>query len=149
MTSRIGFLLYVLISPLRVLFLLTVISQAKLINLPLGYLMNLGIQNQGPTTFYFHFPNSVTSIFDNRVSEAPRRPASGEWTCSKALPLWTSSQPHQNIPVLHFSRRGGPLTLPAFAILVFMTLNPKLAGGCKTKHPNLFFREEGNLRKRE
>ena len=89
------------------------------------------------------------------MSKAPgyRRPNSGERTCSKTLPLWTTSQPHQNIPVLHFSRCDGPLTLPAFSILVFMTLNPKLAGECKTKHHNssplFFFREERNPRKRE
>ena len=115
--------------------------------------MNLGIQNQGPTTFYFHFPNPVTSRFDNRVSKAPRcrRPVSGERTCSKALPLWTTSQPHQLMPVFHFSRCGGPLTLPAFSILVFMTLSPKLAGGCKTKHPNpspLFFSETKEIPER-
>lgn len=32
--------------------------------------MNLGIQNQGPTTFYFHFPNPVTSRFDNCVQSS-------------------------------------------------------------------------------
>ena len=94
-----------------------------------------------PKHLPLYFQGPVTPRFNSQVSKA-LVPRSRFWTWPRALPLWTTSQPHESSSLVQSCSRGGLLTTktpPALSTLALIRVqNPRQTGVCRAAIPRSF-----------